>query len=82
METKYDLKKLKEYCKEWSNQELIIESAKDVKGSIADSAKEKLNMPSAEFNAMAKLYHDLTYHSEKFEKAKVKAEYLEIVEGL
>lgn len=82
METKYDLKKLKEYCKEWSNQELIIESAKDVKGSIAESAREKLNMPPAELNAMAKLYHDMTYYPEKFEKAKAKAEYLEIIEGL
>ena len=82
METKYDLKKLKELCKEWSDQQIIIEGANDVKGSIADSAKEKLGMEKAEFSSMAKLYHDMTYHSEKFEKARAKAEFVEIVEGL
>lgn len=81
-EPKYDVKKLKEYCKEWSDQEIIIEGAKDVKGSVADSAKEKLGIEKSDFNAMAKLFHDMNYYPEKFDKAKVKAEYIEIIEGL
>lgn len=81
-EPKYDVKKLKEYCKEWSDQEIIIEGAKDVKGSVAESAQEKLGIVKAEFNALAKLFHDKEYHPEKFDKAKVKAEYIDIIEGL
>lgn len=81
-EPKYDMKKLLEYCKEWSEQEINIECAKDVKASIAESANEKLGMEKAEFNALAKLWHNKKHHPSKFEKEKAKSEYVEIVEGL
>lgn len=81
-EPKYDVKKLKELFKEWSDAEINIEGAKDLQGSVSETANEKLGMSKAEFTALAKLHHQMKYHSEKFEKAKEKAEYVGIVENL
>lgn len=81
-EAKYDVKKLKELFKEWSDAEINIEGAKDLQGSISETANEKLGMNKAEFTALAKLHHQLTHYPEKFERAKEKAEYVDIVENL
>lgn len=81
-EPKYNVKKLKELFKEWCEEEIIITGAKDVKDSIAETAKEKLGIEKAEFNALAKLYYDKEYAPSKFDKAKEKAEYISVVESL
>ena len=81
-EPKYDVKKLKELFKEWSDAEITVEGAKDLQGSVSETAKEKLGMSTGEFTAKAKLYHQKEYYPQKFQKAKEKAEYIEEVESL
>jgi len=76
-----DLKKLEELLKEWCDAEIQSQGFKDLKSSIAETAKEKLNLSASEFNHKAKLYYMKKYDQEKFDKIKDKSEDIDLIEG-
>lgn len=70
-----------QFLREWEKEQLQIDSCKEEQSSIADNAKDRFYVKTADFNKVAKAFYEDGFAQKKYDEAETLLHASEIVRG-